>query len=343
MTLEEISRTLQGELRGPGGIVIDGIASLERAGPGQLAPLGDVRFAAAARASKAGALLVSANVAGPWLHPHIVVGQALVALNRLIEIMGLARLVGRAGTHPTAIVDATADVHPSATVGPYTVIEADARIGARTRIDAHVVMERGAVLGEDCCVAPGAVLHEGLVAGNRVCIGAHAVLSRPGFGYVATPAGPQRLHHIGRVVLEDDVHVGAGTTIDRARFEDTRVGRFSALDNLVHVGHNSTIGARTFIAAQVGLAGHARIGNDCEVGGQAGISVGCGVGDRCRIAGRSGLIRSFGDGKTVLGYPAMEKPEALRMVAVLRRIASRWRDRRKRILPRESAPRRNGS
>ena len=322
MTLEEISVALEGELRGPGEIVIDGIASLERAGPGQLAPLGDVKFAAAAHASKASALLVSADVTGPWSRPHIVVGQALVGLNRLIEVMGLVRQAGRAGIHATALVDAAADVHPSATVGPYAVIEANVRIGARTRIDAHVVVERGVTLGEDCCVAPGVVLHEGLVAGHRVRIGAHAVLSRPGFAYVATPAGPQQLHHIGHVVLEDDVHVGAGTTIDRARFDDTRVGRFSALDNLVHVGHNSRIGARTFIAAQVGLAGHASVGDDCEVGGQAGISVGCGVGDRCRIAGRSGIIGRFGDGKTVLGYPALEKPEALRMVAVLRKLAA---------------------
>jgi UDP-3-O-[3-hydroxymyristoyl] glucosamine N-acyltransferase len=135
------------------------------------------------------------------------------------------------------------------------------------------------------------------------------------------------------VVLDDDVHVGAGTTIDRARFDETRVGRFSALDNLVHVGHNSTIGARTFIAAQTGLAGHAHVGDDCEVGGQVGISVGCGVGDRCRIAGRSGVIRRFGDGKRVLGYPALERGEALRMVAVLRRLASGWRRWRKRIVP----------
>jgi UDP-3-O-[3-hydroxymyristoyl] glucosamine N-acyltransferase len=331
MTLEEISRTLDGELRGPGELQIDGIASLERAGPGQLAPFGDARFAAAALASKASALLVSSNLAGPGLRPHIVVGQALVALNRLIEVMGLVRQAGGAGIHATSIVDATANVDPSATIGPYVVVEAAARIGARTRIEAHVVLERGVVLGQDCHVAPGAVLHEGLVAGHRVHIGANAVLSRPGFAYVATPAGPRRLHHIGRVVLEDDVHVGAGATIDRARFEETRVGRFSALDNLVHIGHNATIGARTFIAAQTGLAGHAHVGDDCEVGGQVGISVGCGVGDRCRIAGRSGVIGRFGDEKTVLGYPALEKSEALRMVAVLRKLASGWRRWRRRV------------
>jgi len=322
-TLAAISHALEGDLRGPADLVIDGISSLERAGPGQLAPLGDARFTAAAHVSRAGALLVSRGVAGAWTRPHVVVGQALVALNRLIEIMGLVRLDRGTGVHATAIVDPAAEVHPSATVGPYAVVEAGARIGARTGIGSHVVVEGGVVLGEDCRVDPGAVLHQGLTAGDRVWIGAHAVLSRPGFAYAAGPAGPLRLHHIGLVVLEDDVHVGACTTIDRARFEETRIGRHSALDNLVHVAHNSSIGARSFIAAQTGFAGHAHIGDDCEVGGQVGVSNHCGVGDRCRVAGRSGLTRRFGDDRTVMGYPALDRGEALRMIASLRRLAAR--------------------
>jgi UDP-3-O-[3-hydroxymyristoyl] glucosamine N-acyltransferase len=322
LTLGEISEALEGELRGPGDLEIHGISSLEGAGPGQLAPVAGDGFAAAARASKAGALLVSRHVRGPWKRPHILVGHALVALNRLIELMGLARRVKGAGIHATATVDDDAVVDPSASIGPYAVVEAGARIGARTQVDAHVVVESGVVLGEDCHIAPGAVLHEGLVAGDRVRVGAHAVLGRPGFAYVAGPAGPLHLHHIGRVVLEDDVHVGAGSTIDRARFEDTFIGRQSALDNLVHIAHNCSIGARTFIAAQSGLAGHAYIGADCEVGGQAGISDHCGVGDHCRIAGGSGLTRSFSDGTTVMGYPALERTESLRMTATLRRLAS---------------------
>ncbi|MHC4223625.1 MAG: UDP-3-O-(3-hydroxymyristoyl)glucosamine N-acyltransferase, partial [Planctomycetota bacterium] len=269
-TLEEISRALEGDLRGPGDLVVDGVSSLERAGPRQLAPLGDVRFTDAARASKAGALLVSQEVAGDWARPHIVVGHVLASLNRLIEFMGLVRPARGAGVHATATVDPGAEVHPSAAVGPYAVIEAGAQIGARTQIDAHVVVEKGVVLGEDCHIAPGAVLREGLVAGSRVHIGANSVLSGPGFAFTASPLGPLRLHHIGRVVLEDDVHVGAGCTIDRARFDDTRIGRFTALDNMVHVGHNTTIGARTFIAAQSGFAGSTYIGEDCEVGGQVG-------------------------------------------------------------------------
>jgi UDP-3-O-[3-hydroxymyristoyl] glucosamine N-acyltransferase len=326
-TLEEISETLEGDLCGLADLVIHGVSSLERAGPRQPAPLAGARFTAAARASKAGALLVSRHVPGPWKRPHILAGDALVALNRLIELMGLARRVRGAGIHPTAIVDDGAVVDPSASIGPYAVVETGARIGARTKVDAHVVVESGVVLGEDCHVAPGAVLHEGVVAGDRVRIGAHAVLGRHGFAYVTGPRGPLHLHHIGRVVLEDDVHVGASTTIDRARFEDTLVGRHSALDNLVHVAHNCSIGPRTFIAAQSGLAGHAHIGADCEVGGQAGFANHCGVGDHCRIAGGSGLTRSFGDGKTVMGYPALERTESLRMTASLRRLVSRRKRR----------------
>lgn len=326
-TLEEISETLEGDLCGPADLVIHGISSLERAGPGQLAPLAGARFTTAAHASKAGALLVSRHVPGPWKRPHILVGHALVALNRLIEFMGLVRPAKDAGIHATASVEDGADVDPSASIGPYAVVEAGARIGARSQIGAHVVVESGVVLGEDCRVAPGAVLHEGLTAGDRVHIGAHAVLSRPGFAYVAGPRGPVHLHHIGLVVLEDDVHVGAGATIDRARFEETLIGRHSALDNLVHVAHNCSIGPRTFIAAQSGFAGHAHVGADCEVGGQVGIGNHCGVGDHCRIAGGSGLTRSFGDGKTVMGYPALERTESLRMTASLRKLASRRNQR----------------
>jgi len=322
-TLEEISETLEGALCGPADLVIHGISSLERAGPGQLAPLAGPSFTPAARVSKAGALLVSRHVPGPWNRPHILVRHALIALNHLVEFMGLVRQVKNAGIHGTAIVADDAEVDPSASIGPYAVVETGARIGARTQVDAHVVVERGVVLGEDCHVAPGAVLHEGLFAGDRVRIGAHAVLSRPGFAYAAGPHGPVHLHHIGRVVLEDDVHVGAGATIDRARFEDTFIGRQSALDNLVHVAHNCSIGARTFVAAQSGFAGHAHVGADCEIGGQVGIGNHCGVGDHCRIAGGSGLTRSFGDGKTVMGYPAFERIESLRMTASLRRLALR--------------------
>lgn len=325
LTLEGLARALGGELSGSPTLEIVGIASLESAGPSHLAPVTHRGFLEAARRSKAGALLVSRSVDAAWSRPHIVVENAVASLNRVIEILGLVRPARRAGIHPTALVDATAEVDETAVIGPYAVVEGGVRIGARTEVAAHVVLESGVVLGADCLVAPGAVLHEGLVAGDRVHVGAQSVLSGPGFAYTPGPNGSMRLHHVGRVVLEDDVHIGAGATIDRARFDDTRIGAHTALDNQVHVGHNASIGARTYVAAQAGLAGSARVGSDCEVGGQVGIGNGCGVGDRCRVAGGSGLTRMFGDARILMGYPALDRSETLRMVASLRKLVARGR------------------
>jgi UDP-3-O-[3-hydroxymyristoyl] glucosamine N-acyltransferase len=127
---------------------------------------------------------------------------------------------------------------------------------------------------------------------------------------------------VGRVVIGDDVHVGACVTIDRARYDETRIGRHSALDNLVHLGHNCIVGDRTFIAAQTGLAGGARIGNDCEVGGQAGFNNQARVGDRCRVGAQSGVIGEIEDGSVIWGCPAVPKSEFLRSVAALRRLSA---------------------
>jgi UDP-3-O-[3-hydroxymyristoyl] glucosamine N-acyltransferase len=321
-TLLEIARAVGGYLAGPPDQQITGIASLEQAGPHDLAPVDSARFAEAARGSRAGALLVSRRLKAQWKTPAIVVDHALSALNRAIEMMGLVRRPP-GGVHRTAVVEEGAEVHATAAIGPYAVVEAGAKVGARTVLGPHVVVESGVVLGEDCRVAAGVVLHEGVVAGDRVIIGSNSVLGGAGFGYTVGPKGPEQLHHVGRVVLEDDVHVGACCTIDRARFHETRLGRHTALDNMVHVGHNVTIGPRTFIAAQVGLAGSVRVGADCEIGGQVGMGDRCGVGDRCRVAGGTGVTRKFGDDLTLMWYPAFERNEAFRMIARLRKLAAR--------------------
>jgi len=327
LTLEQIATAVDGRLSGNPSQEVHGVASLGKAGPRDIAPLESSRFDAMAKDSKAGALLVARRSEAEWGVPTIAVDHPLAALNRVIELLGLVRK-GKPGIHATAAVDSGAFIHRSVSIGPYAVVESGARVGARTVLGAHVVVEKGVVLGEDCRVAASAVLHEGLVAGDRVRIGAHSVLAGPGFAYAPGPAGAVRLHHIGTVVLEDDVHIGAGATIDRARFDETRIGRQTALDNQVHVGHNATIGARTFIAAQCGLAGRAHIGDDCEVGGQAGFGTGCGVGDRCRVAGGAGLTRSFGDDEAVMWYPGFERTEAWRMIAHLRKAVQRRASKR---------------
>jgi UDP-3-O-[3-hydroxymyristoyl] glucosamine N-acyltransferase len=153
-TLLEIARALGGELKGPPDREVTGIASLEEAGPTDLAPVDSARFAEAARSSRAGALLVSRRLEAEWKTPAIVVEHALSALNRVIEMLGLVRKPP-GGVHPTAIVEEGADVHGTAAVGPYSVVEAGARIGARSVLGPHAVVEAGVVLGEDCRWPPG--------------------------------------------------------------------------------------------------------------------------------------------------------------------------------------------
>jgi len=323
-TLNELCAAVGGELIGDGDLAISGVSSLESAGAHDLAPVDSNAFAQLARASAAGALLVSPKVTEELAQPRIRVDAPLVALNRVMELLGLVEPDGLApGVHPTAVVDPTAMVHETAVIGPFAVIGAGARIGARTRIHPHVVIERGVQVGDDCRLEPGAVLHQGCTVGNRCRIGAHAVLSRQGFGFAAGKTGPVHLHHIGRVVIEDGVHLGAGTAVDRARFDETRIGAMTALDNLVQVGHNATIGSLTFVASQAGLAGNAHVGSQCEIGGQVGLANKARVADRCRVGAQSGVMGEHPAGTELFGTPAEERRTAFRMHLALRNLAQR--------------------
>jgi UDP-3-O-[3-hydroxymyristoyl] glucosamine N-acyltransferase len=319
-TLKELCSVAEGELRGPPGLTIVGVASLEGATPRHIAPVESSRWLKRARASKAGAFLAHSDLAEQLDRPAVLSRFPLAALNRVIEALGLVPPPLPPGIHPTAIIDPEAQLGADVHVGPGAII-GKARIGARSILRTRVVVEDGVEMGEGCFVEPGAVLHAGCRLGKRVRVGANAVLGREGFGYAPGPKGPERLHHVGSVVLCDDVHVGACVTIDRARYDETRVGRFSALDNLVHLGHNCVVGERTFIAAQTGLAGGARIGDDCEVGGQVGVSNTTRVGNRCRVGAQAGVIGDCEDGSILWGCPAISKSEFLRAFAALRRLA----------------------
>ena len=320
-TLAELSRAIGGELQGAGDIEITGIASLESAGPRDMAPLQARRFLRVAKDSQAGAFLVAEELEVTRDRPCVRTKFVFADLNRVMEILGLVPSPPAPTIHPTALIDEHADVGEDVFIGPYVTVGAGARIGSRCTLHSGVVVEAGVEIGEDCVIEPGAVLHEACVLGRRVRVGANAVLSRQGFGFAPGPQGRVHLHHLGRVVIEDDVYVGAGSTVDRARFDETRIGAFSALDNLVHVAHNCTIGERTYVAAQVGMAGNSHFGDDCEIGGQVGVGNLAGVGSRCRVGGQGGLTKMHGDDLELWGCPAIDKTEYLRQIVAMRRLA----------------------
>jgi UDP-3-O-[3-hydroxymyristoyl] glucosamine N-acyltransferase len=236
------------------------------------------------------------------------------------------------GAHSVAIVADDALLGEAASVGPWAVVGKGAAVGARSRIEAGAVVGDGVRIGEDCRIYPRAVLYPGTVLGNRVVVHAGAVLGADGFGYVrdAETGAYTQFPQQGRLVIEDDVEIGANSTIDRGALSETRIRRGTKIDNLVHIGHNCDIGEDVVIAAQVGISGSSSVGNGAVIAGQVGIGDHAHVGAGVILGGQAGVL----SGKTVdttgtvlWGTPAKPLREYLREIATLGRLARKGRER----------------
>ena len=320
-TLQEIHTAIGGELRGDGSMEITGVNALSDAGASELAPYDDATYEKTARATQAGAVLVKPDLAEHIEGAAILIDFPVAAMNAVIEMLGLAPKRPAPGVHPTAVVDPATEIPADVSVGPHAVIGAPVTIGSGCVIGPLVTIAGGVTMGTDCTIEPGAVLHEGTRLGNGVVIGTGAVISRQGFGFTPTATGPMQIHHVGTVTIGDHTRIGACCNIDRGRFGATSVGTMCGFDYGVHLGHNCTIGDRSFIAAQAGLSGHASVGNDCQIGGQAGFSHDGRVGDRCGVGGQAGISKDFGDDRKLFGTLAEDYALSMRMQATLRRLA----------------------
>jgi UDP-3-O-[3-hydroxymyristoyl] glucosamine N-acyltransferase len=236
------------------------------------------------------------------------------------------------GVHPTASIGERVKLGENVTVGACAVIENDVRIDAGTRIDAGAVIGSGVRVGEFCHLYPRAVLYPGTVLGNWVVVHAGAVLGADGFGYVRDPATgvytqfPQQ----GTLVIEDDVEIGANSTIDRGALAETRIGRGTKIDNLVHIGHNCKIGEDVILVSLTGISGSSTVGRGAVLAGQVGIGDHAHVGPGVILGGQAGVLSGktvIGDGPgTVLwGTPARPLKQVLRELAVLARLAKKGR------------------
>ncbi len=326
-TLGDIALELGGELLGPGEMAITGYGGLEDAGPDELSFVNSLSLGAAAGKSKAGALLVPPGFEPD--RPAVRVEDPHGAFVRLLErIAPDPDLLFPPGVHPTAVIDGDADVAGADAIGPCCVIGPGVQLGPGTRLGAHVVLERDVVLGSGCLVYSQVTVRYGCRLGNRVILHPGVVIGSDGFGFLPGPEGMTKIPQVGIVVLEDDVEVGAGSCIDRAKAGRTVIGTGTKIDNLVQIGHNVKIGAHCALSAQVGIAGTVVLGDGVFAGGQVGIADHLEVGPGAQLAGKSGIWRDVPAGETVFGYPALNIKEAFRITSAMRRLPDlikRWR------------------
>jgi UDP-3-O-[3-hydroxymyristoyl] glucosamine N-acyltransferase len=312
-TLGQLAEALGATLEGDPRRVVTGVAPLESAGPDQVSFLTHVRYHDAAKASRAGAFVAGADAAGlpaPVLRVRAP-QQALVDLLNLFHPP--AAVVP--GVHASAVIAADARVDPSAAVAAHAVVDAGARIGPRVRVGPLVYVGGGVEIGEDSVLGTHVVLLAGVRLGRRVVVHPGAVLGADGFGFAFDGAQHRKIPQTGGVLIEDDVEIGANTTIDRATFGDTIVRRGTKIDNLVQIGHNVEVGEHSIIVAQVGISGSSRLGRGVVLAGQVGVADHVTIGDGALVGAQAGVPSSLDAGGKFLGSPARPILEAKRIMA----------------------------
>ena len=320
LTLTQIAERLGGEVVGAAGEPLEGIASLEDAGPGQLTFLASAKFRARLAGTRASAVIVGPKDREATSLPRLVVANPYATYARAVALFHPPRPVVP-GIHASAVVDPAARVAASAFVGPHAVVEAGAVVGERASVGAGAFVGEGASIGEDTVLHPRAVIYHGCVVGARCILHSGAVIGADGFGMAPDAGRWVKIPQVGRAVLGDDVEVGANTTIDRGALGDTVVEEGVKLDNQIQVAHNCRIGAHTVIAGCAGIAGSTTIGRHCLIGGGAGIIGHLTICDGVTVSGMTLVTKSITEpGTYTSGTPFMAHADWLRNAAHLRHL-----------------------
>ncbi|MBV8613650.1 MAG: UDP-3-O-(3-hydroxymyristoyl)glucosamine N-acyltransferase, partial [Acetobacteraceae bacterium] len=294
--------------------------------PEHVSYLDNPRYADALAAKRAGAVLVPSGVSArvPPGSAAILCAEPGLAWIKVAALFHPAPPL-RPGAHPTAVVDPTAQVDPTAEIGPLAVVGARAEIVARCWIGPGAVIGEGVVVGPDSRIAASASVSHALL-GARVVVHPGARIGQEGFSLVPSPDGLRTLPQLGRVIIQDDVEIGANTTIDRGALSDTVIGAGSRLDNLVQVGHNARIGRCCVVVAQAGISGSTVLEDFVTIAAQAGLTGHLRVGRGARVGAQAGVMADLPPGAEVVGSPAQPVRAFFRQVAALRRLARKGRD-----------------
>ena len=319
MTLHELAERLACRLDGDGTLEVTRVASIEDAGPGDLTFFSNPRYTAALRTTRAAAVVLG----------HDAPAAPCAMLRTDAPYLAFARALAlfapderpRPGVHPTAWLAPGVVCAPDATVGPFVSVGEQTVIGARTVVHANVAIGAGVVIGDDCLIHSNVAIRERVVIGHRVVVQNGAVIGSDGFGFAQRADGThEKIPQIGRVVIEDDVEVGAGTTVDRPAVGETRIEAGAKIDNLVQIAHGVHLGRDVLLAAQVGIAGSTTLGDRVMLGGQVGVSGHIALGRGVRATAQTGIPNSLPAGACVSGYPAIDNREWLKASIIFRKL-----------------------
>jgi UDP-3-O-[3-hydroxymyristoyl] glucosamine N-acyltransferase len=318
MRLDALAQRVDGELTGDPGLDVDAVVVPEEARPGAVVVLSDPRRLPVVEA--AGAAVILPRDAPATSLPAIRVQNVRLALALALRAL-VARPLASPGIHPTCVLGTGGRIGEGVHLGPYVVIGDGVTIGDRTQIYAHAVLEEGVEMGPECVLHPQVVLHRGCRLGARVVIESGTVVGSDGFGY-AQDSARRHVHipQVGRVVIGDDVEIGANVTIDRAMLGETRIGRGTKLDNHIHIAHNVEIGEDCALAAAVFIAGSTRIGNRVLIAGWCGINDHIAIGDDVVVMGDTAVSHNTPPGSVVAGHPAQPSMAQRRSEAVYKRL-----------------------
>jgi len=327
ITVGQLASLVGGTVEGDASLKVGGIASLGEAGPDHASFLANAKYAPLMATTRAGAVVVPADFDGRTQATLIRCEDPDAAFARIAREFAPPGPVDAEGVHPSAVVADGARLGRGVSIGPHCVVDDQTQVGDGTAVRAGSYVGRGATIGTNCLIYPNVTIRERCVLGDRVIIHSGAVIGSDGFGYTTDGGRPVKIPQIGRVVVGDDVEIGANVTVDRARFGETVIGRGAKIDNLVQIAHNVRIGDGTVIVSLCAIAGSTTLGAGCVLGGQVAIDGHLAIGDHVMIAAKSGVTKDWPSGSVISGFPAMDHREDLRLHAELRRLASGGRGR----------------
>ncbi|MGE0018640.1 MAG: UDP-3-O-(3-hydroxymyristoyl)glucosamine N-acyltransferase [Draconibacterium sp.] len=319
----EIAKFLNGEIVGNENISVSNVSKIEEGKPGTLAFLANMKYENFIYTTNASVVLVNKNfVPKEKINATLIkVDDAYQAFASLLELYTQAMAAVKTGIEQPSFIDESATVGQNIYLGAFAYIGKNVKVGNNCKIYPQVYIGDNVTIGNDCVIYAGVKIYNDSFIGNRCILHSGVVIGSDGFGFAPLDDGTyKKIAQIGNAVLEDDVEIGANTTIDCGTMGSTIIRKGAKIDNLVQIAHNCEVGENTVMAAQTGLAGTTKVGKNCKFGGQVGLGGHLTIGDNVFIGAQSGVIKSVESNQVILGSPAMEIKEAIRAITVYKNL-----------------------